>query len=97
MDLSFSDNYSSYWRSYNGDSLPKKWKISDNLLTFNTDFKLENEYTKGSDIIFSKEEFENFELYLEWKLLKEETAGFFTILKKVLRNIRSCSRISTFG
>lgn len=78
----FSDNYSSYWRSYNGDSLPKKWKISDNLLTFNTDFKLENEYTKGSDIIFSKEEFENFELYLEWKLPKGGNSGIFYHLKE---------------
>ena len=49
----FSDEYSSNWKAYNGDSLPKKWKITNNLLTFDTEFKLEKEYTKGSDIIFS--------------------------------------------
>ena len=59
----FSDNYSSYWRSYS-DTLPKKWKISDNFLTFNTDFKLENEHTKGSDIIFSKKSLRTEELCL---------------------------------
>ena len=34
----FSDKYSSYWKAYNGDTLPKKWKITNNILTFDTDF-----------------------------------------------------------
>ena len=32
----FSDEYSSNWKAYNGDSLPKKWKITNNTLTFDT-------------------------------------------------------------
>jgi len=83
----FSDKYSSYWRAYNGDRLPKKWKITDNLLTFDTEFKLENKYTKGSDIIFSKEEFHNFELYLEWKLPKGGNSGIFYHLKEGFEEI----------
>ncbi len=78
----FSDKNSSFWKAYNGDTLPKKWKITNNLLTFDTDFKLESEYTKGSDIVFSKEEFGNFELYLEWKLPKGGNSGIFYHLKE---------------
>ena len=83
----FSDEYSSNWKAYNGDSLPKKWKIINNLLTFDTEFKLEREYTKGSDIIFSKEEFENFELHIEWKLPKGGNSGIFYHIKEGFEEI----------
>ena len=73
----FSEENSSNWKAYNGDSLPKKWKITNNVLTFDTEFKLESEYTKGSDIIFSKEEFANFELHIEWKLPKGGKQWYF--------------------
>ena len=78
----FSDENSSNWKAYNGDSLPKKWIITNNSLTFDTEFKLEREYTKGTDIIFSKEEFENFELHIEWKLPKGGNSGIFYHLKE---------------
>ena len=78
----FSEENSSNWKAYNGDSLPKKWKITNNVLTFDTEFKLESEYTKGSDIIFSKEEFANFELHIEWKLPKGGNSGIFYHLKE---------------
>tara|TARA_Y100000768_G_scaffold329201_1_gene267447 strand:+ start:208 stop:915 length:708 start_codon:yes stop_codon:yes gene_type:complete len=78
----FSDENSSNWKAYNGDSLPKKWIITNNSLTFDTEFKLEREYTKGSDIIFSKEEFENFELHIEWKLPKGGNSGIFYHIKE---------------
>ena len=83
----FSDEYSSNWKAYNGDSLPKKWKIINNLLTFDTEFKLEREYTKGSDIIFSKEEFENFELHIEWRLPKGGNSGIFYHIKEGFEEI----------
>ena len=83
----FSDENSSNWKAYNGDSLPKKWKITNNLLTFDTEFKLEKEYTKGSDIIFSKEEFENFELHIEWKLPKGGNSGIFYHIKEGFEEI----------
>ena len=78
----FSDENSSNWKAYNGDSLPKKWIITNNSLTFDTEFKLEREYTKGTDIIFSKEEFEDFELHIEWKLPKGGNSGIFYHLKE---------------
>ena len=78
----FSDEYSSNWKAYNGNTLPKKWKITNNTLTFNTELKLESQYTKGTDIIFSKEEFSNFELHIEWKLPKGGNSGIFYHLKE---------------
>lgn len=65
------------WRAYNGDSLPPHWTIVDGALTFDTEKKLESEFTGGKDIIYGAEEFDNFELYLEWKLPKGGNSGVF--------------------
>ena len=46
-------------------------------MTFDTDLKLEEEWIGGGDIIYYKEEFEYFELYLEWKLPKGGNSGVF--------------------
>ncbi|MFT7435377.1 MAG: hypothetical protein ACI8UX_001171 [Psychromonas sp.] len=65
------------WRAYNGDALPPGWIIKDGELTFDTELGLEQDYTGGKDIIYGAEEFENFELYLEWKLPKGGNSGIF--------------------
>jgi len=65
------------WRAYNGKEIPQKWVAVDGELTFDTDLKLENEWKGGGDIIYYKEEFEYFELYLEWKLPKGGNSGVF--------------------
>ena len=65
------------WRAYNGEEIPKKWAAVDGELTFDTDLKLEEEWIGGGDIIYYKEEFEYFELYLEWKLSKGGNSGVF--------------------
>lgn len=70
------------WRAFNGDKLPDKWIIEDGMLTFNTDKKLETEHQGGSDIIYASEEFENFELYLEWKLPEGGNSGVLYHLKE---------------
>lgn len=70
------------WRAYNGDSLPKKWTIQDGVLTFSTDSKLEEDFQGGGDIIYYLEEFENFHLYLEWKLPEGGNSGVFYHLKE---------------
>ena len=58
------------WKAYNGDQMPPGWKIVDSVLTFTTSQILEEDYDyKGSrDIIYGAEEFDNFELYVEWNL-----------------------------
>ena len=65
------------WRAYNGEEIPKKWAAVDGELTFDTDLKLEEEWIGGGDIMYYKEEFEYFELYLEWKLPKGGNSGVF--------------------
>ena len=65
------------WRGYNKETLPKKWEVINGELTFNTELKLEKDWNGGNDIIYYKEQFENFELYLEWKLPKGGNSGVF--------------------
>lgn len=70
------------WRAYNGDELPAQWMIKNGALTFDTEKRMESEKRGGHDIIYYKEEFENFELYLEWKLPKGGNSGIFYHLKE---------------
>ena len=72
------------WRAYNGDQMPPGWKIVDSTLTFTTKQILEEDYdyTGSRDIIYGAEEFENFELYVEWKIPKGGNSGIFYHLKE---------------
>ncbi len=70
------------WRAYNGDSLPPGWIAKNGELTFDTQLGLEQDYKGGVDIIYGKEEFGNFELYLEWKLPEGGNSGIFYHLKE---------------
>ncbi len=70
------------WRAYDGETLPKQWVIKDGALTFDTEKKLEFEFEGGKDIIYGAEQFDNFELYLEWKLPKGGNSGVFYHLKE---------------
>ena len=72
------------WRAYNGDQMPPGWKIVDEILTFTTDQILEKDYDyKGSrDIIYGAEEFDNFELYVEWNIPKGGNSGICYHLKE---------------
>ena len=70
------------WRGYNGKTMPPGWVIEDSVLTFKTELGLEQDYEGGKDIIYAAEEFENFELYLEWKLPEGGNSGIFYHLKE---------------
>ncbi len=65
------------WRAYNGDKLPSGWIIKDKILTFDTEQKAEEEHSGGNDIVYGAEEFDNFELYLEWKIPEGGNSGIF--------------------
>ena len=69
---------------YNGDSMPPGWKIIDNVLTFNTTQILEEDYDyKGSrDIIYGAEAFDDFELYVEWKIPIGGNSGILYHIKE---------------
>ena len=70
------------WRAYNGEVLPPQWIIKNGALTFDTEKRLESDKQGGKDIIYAKEEFDNFELYLEWKLSEGGNSGIFYHLKE---------------
>lgn len=70
------------WRAYNGEVLPPGWIAEDGALTFDTQLGLEQDYKGGKDIIYGLEEFDNFELYLEWKLPEGGNSGIFYHLKE---------------
>ena len=78
----FDGSSTAGWRAYNGDALPPQWVIEDGTLTFDTEKRLESEWQGGKDIIYAAEEFENFELYLEWKLPAGGNSGVFYHLKE---------------
>lgn len=65
------------WRAYNGKSLPPQWVIEDGVLTFSKEKKTDVEHEGGKDIIYGAREFDNFELYLEWKIPPGGNSGVF--------------------
>ena len=70
------------WRAYNGEVLPPGWVAKNGELTFDTALGLEQDYKGGKDIIYGAEEFENFELHVEWKLPEGGNSGIFYHLKE---------------
>lgn len=71
------------WRGYNMDSLPSQWIIEDRTLTFDAAKKTSNkEHQGGKDIIYGAEEFDNFELYIEWKIPPGGNSGIFYHVKE---------------
>ena len=70
------------WRGYNEEQLPPGWIIENEVLTYNTKLGMEQDYKGGRDIIYGAEEFDNFELYLEWKLPEGGNSGIFYHIKE---------------
>lgn len=70
------------WRAYGEATMPPGWKIQDGVLTYDTEMGLEQDYTGGRDIIYGAEEFDNFELSLEWKLPEGGNSGIFYHVKE---------------
>jgi len=70
------------WRAYNGKALPPNWVIKDGELTFDKEKKSDVEHEGGKDIIYAAEEFDNFELYLEWKIPEGGNSGVFYHVKE---------------
>ena len=78
------------WRGYNSEVMPPGWIVKDSVLTFDTELGLkqgsEQDYEGGKDIIYGDEEFENFELYVEWKIPEGGNSGIFYHLKENIPN-----------
>lgn len=63
------------WRAYNGEDgegLPEGWVIEGGTLK-----SLGEGGDIGGDIVYGEEEFDQFELYLEWKISPEGNSGVF--------------------
>ncbi len=59
------------WRGYNMDSLPDNWSIKDGVIEC---------YGKAGDVggdIISRDEYDNFELSLDWKISEGGNSGVF--------------------
>ena len=60
----FKKDQIKYWRGYNQDIFPATWYVNDEVMSFRP--KIDK--MSGDDIVFTFTEFENFELYIEWKI-----------------------------
>ncbi len=64
----FDGNSTDAWRGYNKETLPDGWQAKDGTLTL---------VNKGAGDIITKDEYENFELELEWKISEGGNSGIF--------------------
>ena len=66
------------WRGYNSNLIPPGWIAKDGMLMFDRkEFELEQDYVGGRDLLYSKQQFSEFELYLEWKIPAGGNSGIF--------------------
>jgi len=70
------------WRGYNSETMPPGWVAKDGMLMFDTELELEQNYTGGRDIIYGNEEFEYFDLSVEWKIPEGGNSGIFYHIKE---------------
>src|SRR5689334_8616061 len=61
------------WHKYGGGAVGSGWKVQDSALYLDTTVKV-NGKRDGGDIV-TDEEFENFDLKLEWKIAKNGNSG----------------------
>lgn len=74
--LLFDGKTANGWRSYNGTEFPSAWTVKNGELNFK-----KAEGKKGGDII-TNEEFDNFDLRMEWKISKGGNSGIFIGVKE---------------
>jgi hypothetical protein len=67
--LLFDGKTTEGWRAYRGKTMPDKWQVVDGTLTFHPKAS-----GKGGDII-TVEQYDNFELALEWKIAPGGNSG----------------------
>ncbi|MDN5201044.1 DUF1080 domain-containing protein [Fulvivirgaceae bacterium BMA10] len=70
--LLFDGESSEGWRGFNQKTLPSGWIVESGTLK-----SLGQGGDIGGDIVYGAQEFENFELYLEWKISEGGNSGIF--------------------
>ncbi|MEQ6120510.1 DUF1080 domain-containing protein [Reichenbachiella sp. MALMAid0571] len=68
----FNGTSAAGWRGYNQKTLPKGWVVEDGTLK-----SLGQGGDIGGDIVYGAMEFEDFELYMEWKISEGGNSGIF--------------------
>ncbi len=71
-EILFDGTSTSGWRGYNQASLPNNWVVEDGTLK-----SLGKGGDVGGDIVYDKEEYENFEVVIDWKIEEGGNSGFF--------------------
>ena len=72
--LLFTGKNTKGWHKYGGGSIDSVWKIKDKSLSLDTSVKKKFDI-KGDWDIVTDEEYENFDLKLEWKISKNGNSG----------------------
>lgn len=86
-EVLFDGTSTEHWRGYKKDNLPAEWTIEDGTLTLTK---------KGGGYIVTKEQYENFELKLDWKISEAGNSGVFfhvsedTVYKNVYETGPEC-------
>ncbi|MUP47184.1 DUF1080 domain-containing protein [Gramella sp. BOM4] len=66
----FNGNNLEGWKAYNSDQISEQWKVEDNAIVFTP-----MESVEGSENLITEEQFENFELSIEWKISEGGNSG----------------------
>lgn len=86
-EVLFDGTSTEHWRGYKKDNLPAEWTIEDGTFTLTK---------KGGGYIVTKEQYENFELRLDWKISEAGNSGVFfhvsedTVYKNVYETGPEC-------
>ncbi len=72
--LLFDGKTTNGWHRYGGEPVGKAWKVKDGNLYLDTSSKENWQIKDGGDIV-SDEEYENFDLQLEWSIAKDGNSG----------------------
>ena len=65
--LLFDGKTTNGWRNFKSDKIGSAWKVKDGALFLDTSEKKEGKMVGGGDIV-TNDEYENYELSLEWKI-----------------------------
>jgi cytochrome c len=75
--LLFDGKTTANWHNFNSDKIGQAWKVADNALMFDNSQKDKDGRVVGGGDIVSNEEFENFELKIDWKISVGGNSGIF--------------------
>jgi hypothetical protein len=79
--LLFDGESTKGWHKYGGEPVGEAWKIADGTIYLDTSSKV-NGKVKGGGNLTSDEEYENFDLKLEWKIAKNGNSGIIFYVKE---------------